>query len=66
MKGYISVCEASYKWNVSEPGVNQYCQEGRIAGLSRFGKLWCILEDTKKPTDPRKEEQTHGNGSGTP
>ena len=53
MKGYISVREASYKWSVSERRVNQYCQDGRIDGLSRFGKSWCIPEDAEKPTDAR-------------
>lgn len=65
MKGYISVCEVSYKWNVLEPGVNQYCQEGRIAGLSRFGKSWCIPEDegahrpAKRRADQRQQQCHH-------
>lgn len=54
MKGYISVREASYKWGVSERRVNQYCTEGRILGLSRFGRSWCIPESAEKPQDPRK------------
>ena len=58
MKGYISIREASYKWGVSERRVNQYCTQGRIPGLSRFGRSWCIPEDTEKPTDPRIEK--HG------
>ena len=55
MKGYLSLRETSYKWNVSERRVNQYVTEGRIPGVERFGKSWAIPEDAKKPTDPRKD-----------
>ena len=55
MKGYLSIRETSYKWNVSERRVNQYVTEGRIPGVERFGKSWAIPEDAKKPTDPRKD-----------
>lgn len=54
IKGYISIREASYRWNVSERRVNQYCTEGRIPGASRFGRSWAIPENAKKPADPRK------------
>ena len=57
MKGYLSIRETSYKWNVSERRVNQYVTEGRIPGMERFGKSWAIPEDAKKPTDPRKEKR---------
>lgn len=60
MKGYISVREASYKWGVSERRVNQYCTQGRISGLSRFGKSWCIPADAEKPSDPRKDKPVKG------
>lgn len=60
VKGYISVREASYKWGVSERRVNQYCAEGRIPGVSRFGRSWCIPADAQKPTDPRKSKSCKG------
>lgn len=62
MKGYLSVREASYKWGVSERRVNQYCTEGRISGLLRFGRSWAIPENTEKPADPRKDRRTGGGG----
>ena len=34
IKGYISIREASYRWDVSERRVNQYCAAGRIPGAS--------------------------------
>ena len=54
MEGYISAREASYKWGVSERRVHQYCQTGRIPGVTRFGRSWVIPADVEKPTDPRR------------
>ncbi|MDO4549496.1 MAG: DNA-binding protein [Clostridia bacterium] len=54
MKGYISIREASGKWGVSKRRVNQYCVQGRIPGLARFGRSWAIPEDAEKPGDPRR------------
>ena len=55
MKGYLSVREISYKWNVSERWVSKLAQDGRIPGVERFGRSWAIPEDAEKPADPRKE-----------
>lgn len=56
IKGYISIREASYRRNVSERRVNQYCVAGRIPGAPRSGRSWAIPEDAKKPSDPRKSD----------
>ena len=53
MKDYISVREAANKWGISERRVNQYCQQGRVLGLSKFGRSWAIPKDAAKPSDPR-------------
>ena len=53
MKGYISIREASNKWNVSERRINQYLLQGRIPGAERFGRSWAIPANASKPTDPR-------------
>ena len=57
MNGYLSIKEASQKWGVSERRVNQYCAEGRIPGVERFGGSWAIPENAEKPGDPRKQNQ---------
>lgn len=49
--------EISYKWNVSERWVSKLAQDGRIPGVERFGRSWVILEDSEKPTDPRKKQR---------
>lgn len=54
MKGYISIREASNKWDVSERRINQYLLQGRIPGAERFGKSWAIPANASKPTDPRR------------
>ena len=56
MKGYLSVREISYKWNVSERWVSKLAQDGRIPGVERFGRSWAIPEDAEEPADPRKEK----------
>ncbi|WP_125115056.1 LuxR C-terminal-related transcriptional regulator [Agathobaculum sp. Marseille-P7918] len=57
MNGYLSIKEASQKWGVSERRVNQYCAEGRIPGVERFGGSWAIPENAEKPGDPRKQNK---------
>ena len=47
-KGYISVREASCRWGVSGRRGNQHCAEGRISGVSVFGRSWAIPEDAEK------------------
>ena len=60
MKGYLSVREISYKWNVSERWVSKLAQDGRIPGVERFGRSWVTPEGTEKPADPRKEKRQKG------
>ena len=54
MKSYLSIREVAEKWGVSERRINQYCSEGRISGVQRFGKSWAIPIDAEKPGDPRR------------
>ena len=54
MKNYLSIREAAEKWGVSERRINQYCAEGRIPGVQRFGKSWAIPAGAEKPGDPRR------------
>lgn len=64
MKGYMSIREASYKWDVSERRVNQYVLQGRVPGAERFGRSWAIPADAEKPGDPRKEMQPYSGKTG--
>jgi excisionase family DNA binding protein len=52
---YISIAEAAEKWNITRRRVQVLCNEGRIPGLTRFGKAWAIPRDAVKPADARKK-----------
>ncbi len=56
---YISVTEATEKWNISERSVRNYCASGRVNGAVLSGKTWKIPEDASKPerSNKKKEDQ---------
>lgn len=51
---YITVHEAAQKWKISERLTQQYCTEGRVQGAEKFGGVWAIPADAKKPEDSRR------------
>ena len=53
MNGFITVKEATEKWNIGVRRVNTLCLEGRIPGVSKLGNVWAIPVDAEKPTDER-------------
>ncbi len=53
MKGYMTLTEASLKFNVSTRLLSLYCNQGRIKGAERAGKIWLIPEDAELPEDGR-------------
>lgn len=53
MENYITLSEASEKWGISERRIRTLCAEGRIEGVTRFGRSWAIPENTEKPSDNR-------------
>lgn len=58
---YISVKEASGRWNITERWVQKLCEEERIEGVRRFGRLWMIPKDAARPDDLRKNKQLKNN-----
>lgn len=59
---YISCAEAAIKWGVSERRVQKLCEGNRIPGVSKFGSMWLIPKNAKKPIDGRTKqgkEQKH-------
>lgn len=46
---YISVEEASQKWQISERSVRNYCAQGRVEGALLEGKTWKIPSTAEKP-----------------
>ena len=56
MNKFITVKEASIKWNLSERSVRNYCALGRVEGAVLVGKTWMIPEDVKKPIRSNEKE----------
>lgn len=53
LKGYVTVQQIAEKWNVTPRTVQSMCSDGRIQGVTKFGRSWVIPEDAKKPPDNR-------------
>lgn len=50
---YITIKEASEKWNISVRRVQVLCRQERIPGAKKFGRDWAIPMDAEKPLDGR-------------
>jgi hypothetical protein len=59
---YVTAKEKSEEWGISLRRVQVFCEDGRIEGVSRMGKIWIIPKEAKKPVDGRtkaaKNEKT--------
>ena len=53
MNGYKKISEVAREWGISERRLNTLCLEGRIDGAEKFGIMWIIPSDAKKPKDER-------------
>ena len=52
-EGYISIKEASSKWEISTRRIQVLCSTGRIDGATKLGREWAIPLDAVKPSDNR-------------
>ena len=50
---YMTIKEASEKWNLSVRRVQTICNEGMEPGVMKFGHSWAIPKDAKKPVAKR-------------
>lgn len=53
IEGYTTVAEIAKKWGVKHRTVQIMCAEGKIAGVTKFGRAWAIPATAEKPTDNR-------------
>ena len=64
---YVTAKEKSEEWGISLRRVQVFCEDGRIEGVSRMGKIWIIPKEAKKPVDGRtktaKNEKTKRESS---
>ena len=50
---YITIQQASEKWEIGIRRINTLCNGGRIEGAMKFGNTWAIPVDAEKPKDER-------------
>ena len=50
---YMTIKEASEKWELSVRRIQTICNEGKISGVVKFGHSWAIPKDAEKPVDKR-------------
>lgn len=53
---YITLKEASQKWNVTPRQINYLCTSGRIPGAVKMATIWLIPKNAEKPVDRRRKE----------
>ena len=59
---YMTLKEASRKWNVTPRQINYLCAAGRIPGAMKVATIWLIPKTAEKPIDGRTKqgkEQRH-------
>ena len=56
---FISIAEAAERWGITRRRVQVLCAQGRIPGLTKFGKAWAIPQNAEKPSDRRKSKESH-------
>jgi Fic family protein len=59
---YMSVTEASEKWQISDRRIRVLCTEGRIEGAVKFGRNWSIPYEALKPADARVSQKKSYKG----
>ena len=53
IEGYATVNEIAERWEISPRTVQIMCAEGKIDGVTKFGRSWAIPNDTERPKDNR-------------
>lgn len=50
---YLTTAEAAKKWNISTRRITILCNEGRVEGAVKKGRIWLIPDVASKPIDGR-------------
>ncbi len=50
---YLKIDEVAKKWGISARRLQTLCADGKIEGVTRFGRVWMIPKTAKKPVDGR-------------
>lgn len=57
---YMTLKEASEKWDVSSRQINYYCVEGRIPSAMKMAGVWLLPQKSDKPADKRRKQNKGG------
>lgn len=63
---YMTIAEASEKWDLSIRQVQHLCTLGLVDGAVRFGRAWMIPKDNPKPVDRRTKQAKVQNSTNLP
>ena len=50
---YMTAKDKAAEWNISLRRVQMFCEQDRIEGVLRLGKVWVIPKNAKRPSDRR-------------
>ena len=50
---YMTITEASKKWEISNRRIQTLCVQGRIPGAERLGYCWLLPQNAVKPADAK-------------
>jgi hypothetical protein len=50
---FVSAKDKAEEWQISLRRVQKFCEQGRIGGVQRLGKIWLIPKDAERPVDLR-------------
>ena len=65
MTSFLTVPEVAAKWKLSTARVRKLAATDRIPGAEKFGELWMIPANTRKPR-PKKPGRKTGRRAKTP
>jgi len=56
LAGFMTINEAAEKWGLAPRTVQMLCEHGKVKGAGKFGTVWAIPCDAKKPTADRNKK----------
>ncbi len=59
---FVTAKEKAAEWNISLRRVQLFCEQGRIKGVQRLGKVWVIPKEAERPLDKRYAENRDDKG----
>lgn len=57
---YLTTTEVAVLWEITPRRIAVLCEQNRIHGAIKKGKMWLIPSDAQKPDDARKKHRNIG------